>query len=121
MITPLEIDHIYLYVSNLEKTKNHLKSIFDFKFFQRPNSDKIMAVESKNIHFFIQEGKLPSEHLDKQHISFEIDDLNTIMKKLESMNIDFRSGTFSAFKYKNYNWVEWRDHDGIKWECVQRL
>ena len=121
MITPLEIDHVYLHVSNLEKTRSHLESIFDFKFFQRPNSDKIAAVESKNIHFFIQEGNLPKEHLHKQHISFEIDDINAIKEKLENMEIPFRTGTFSYFTYKNYNWVEWRDHDGIKLECVQRL
>jgi len=116
MIAPLEIDHVCLQVSNLEKTKAYLESIFDFKFFQHPNSDKTLAVESKNVHFFIEESDLPQLHLAKQHISFEIENMNAFKEKLETMNIKFDSGTFSSFKYRNYHWVEWRDHDGIRLE-----
>lgn len=121
MITPFEIDHVTLQVSNLERSKSHLESIFDFKFFPDPGSEKMLAVESENVHFFIQESEFPESFLSKQHISFEIKDANDIKKKLEKMNIEYKSGTFSSFKYKNYHWVEWRDHDGIRLECVQRI
>ena len=121
MITPLEIDHVCLQVSNLEKTKDHMESIFNFKCFKHPTSDKTLAIESKNIHFFIEESNMPQVYLDKQHISFEVENMNALKEKLETMNIKFRCGTFSSFIYKNYNWVEWRDHDGIRLECVQRL
>ena len=121
MITPFEIDHVTLQVSNLQKTKSHLESIFDFKFFPDPASRNMLAIESENVHFFIEESTWPKSFLSKQHISFEIKDANDIRKKLEQMNIEYKSGTFSSFKYKNYHWIEWHDHDGIRLECVQRI
>lgn len=121
MITPVEIDHVCLQVSNLEKTKAYLQSIFDFEFFQHPNSNNTLAVESENVHFFIQESKHSKSFLSKQHISFKIENMNVIREKLEGMYIEYNSGTFSEFKYKNYHWIEWRDHDGIRLECIQKI
>lgn len=120
MITPLEIDHVTLQVSNLNKTMAYLKSIFDFEFVPNSRSNKMVGIESQKIHFFIEESELPQTYLSKQHISFEVDDLNFIKEILKKLHIEYTNGTFSSFKYKNYHWVEWRDHDGIRLECVQR-
>ncbi|MEK7523689.1 MAG: VOC family protein [Patescibacteria group bacterium] len=121
MITPLEIDHTTLQVSDLKKTKVHLQAIFNFQFHTDPKSENMLAVESENVHFFIQKSDLQKSFLEKQHISFEIKNLDEIKEKLKEIGIEYESGTFSAFKYKNYHWVEWRDHDGIRLECVQKI
>lgn len=119
MITPKSIDHICLTSSNLEKTKNHYQKIFDFHFSAHPNAPKTLILESEKVHFFIQEKKLPKEFLSEQHISLEIENIKEIKKKLNQLKISYTSGTFNKFKYRNYHWIEWRDHDQVRIECVE--
>lgn len=82
-------------------------------------------LESPDVHFFLKEIAIPSEcsHLlADQHLSFEVSNLNEIVENLKAHGITkFETGHFSHFRYRNYRWIEWRDPDGIRLECIQRL
>lgn len=119
MIQTLFIDHVCLTVSDLEKTKKHLQTIFDFTFFKHSKSDQVLAVESKNVHFFIQQRNLSESYLPDQHLAFAVADIEKVKRKLNELKIIFEYGEFTAFRYRNYQWVEWQDHDTIRWECIQ--
>lgn len=69
----------------------------------------------------IEEVDFPKEFLSKQHLSLRVSDVQTIMDTLQSLNIPFDSGKFEGFEYHNYDWVEWRDPDGIRLECIELI
>ncbi len=121
MIATNSIDHVCLSVSDLEKTKKYLQAIFNFNFFKHPKSDMILAVEAKNVHFFMQQCNLSEFQLPDQHIAFAVANIEEVKQKLKTRNIAYEYGVFTAFRYRNYQWVEWHDHDAIRWECIQYL
>jgi len=79
-------------------------------------------VESPNIHFFISEvHSVSPDFLSKQHLSFEVDNLDHVISALEGLGISgYETGEFEMFQHRNYKWCEWRDPDGIRIECVER-
>ena len=120
MIRPTEIDHVCLLVTNLDVAKLYFERLFDFICTPVKNDTPTLAIESKTIHFFLSESTdAPPQFLRQQHISFTVDALQPIIHQLTSQNIPFETGQFNAFKYRNYNWCEWRGPDEIRLECVE--
>lgn len=119
-IIPKHIDHICLLVKNLNETQKYLEALFDFEIHPKPNSEKILMVENEYIHFFIQEENFSSEFLKEQHLSFKVDNIDIVAKKLDNMRIKSESGEFKDFKYDNYKWIEWNDLNGIRFECIEK-
>lgn len=120
-IHTIGIDHICLLVSNLEVAKAYYRSLFDVITNPHPTASNTLMCETEHIHFFIEEVDFPKELLSKQHLSLRVSDVQTIMDTLQSLNIPFESGKFEGFEYQNYDWVEWRDPDGIRLECVELI
>jgi len=121
LISPSAIDHTCLIVTSLEKARQHYESLFDFSFQPREGDPSTLAVESSNVHFFItQVPNAPPAFLQLQHISFRVEDLEGVIKRLRAKGVDsFKSGEVNFFTHNNYRWCEWRDSDGIRVECVE--
>ena len=115
------IDHVYLLVSNLEKARGYYQAIFGLTVALHPTAQKTVMCESPELHFFIEQVDFPKPFLSKQHLSLRVSDVQTIRDTLQSLDIPYRSGTFTKFEYQNYHWVEWRDPDGIRLECVELI
>lgn len=115
------IDHICLMVSNLEESKVYYGKLFGFIFNLYPSHEKMLMVESEHVHFFLKESKMPIEFLISQHLSFDVSNLNLVVEELNKIRITFEMGIFRHFKHRNYKWVEWRDPDGIRLECVEKI
>ena len=43
------------------------------------------------------------------------------MDALQSLNIPFETGKFEGFEYHNDYWVEWREPDGIRLDCIDLI
>jgi len=78
--------------------------------------------ESPNIHLFISEVRgVSTDFLSRQHLSFEVDNLDHVVSALKEFGISgYETGEFEMFQHRNYKWCEWRDPDGIRIECVER-
>ena len=120
-ISPIKIDHTYLFVSSLARAQNYYETLFDFTLRPREGNPQILCVESPAVHFFITEvSGIDREFLAQQHISFQVDDLSVVMAKLRAFGIEeCRTGQVDFFQHRNYKWCEWRDPDGIRVECVE--
>lgn len=115
------IDHICLMVSDLQVARAYYQSIFGLTVSYHPSEKNIWLCETEHIHFFIEKVDFPREYLSRQHLSLRVPDVQTIMNTLQSQDIPFESGTFTEFEYHNYHWVEWRDPDGIRLECIELI
>ena len=122
MIRLVSIDHVCLLVTSISRSKSYYKRVFDFNCTPRPDDSKTLMVESPNIHFFINEVHgVSTDFLSKQHLSFEVDNLDLVVSALEELGIsDYETGEFRMFQHRNYKWCEWCDPDGIRIECVER-
>lgn len=118
-IQALGIDHTCLLVSNLEKARGYYQSLFGLSIRPHPRTKNMLMCESEDIHFFIEQVDFSQEYLTKQHLSIRVANVQTIMDALQSLDIPFESGKFEGFEHHNYYWVEWRDPDGIRLECIQ--
>lgn len=122
MITTKSIDHVCLWVRSLPEAKRYYENIFGLSCTQRENDKDTLVVESEHIHFFISECKEANEFLPKQHLSFEVESLDDVIKTLQEMGVsDFKVGEVEFFVYRNYRWCEWRDPSGIRLECIERV
>jgi catechol 2,3-dioxygenase-like lactoylglutathione lyase family enzyme len=115
------IDHICLLVSDLEKSQRYYEKFFNVVCKPHPTDTSTLMVESPYIHFFIKEINSPQTFLEYQHLSFKVPTLDHIIRELRTNNIGHKVGMFTHFKYSNYRWVEWRDPDGIRLECIELL
>ena len=113
------IDHCCLQVSDLKKSRDYYASLFEFDFRSHPQNEKMLMVENEEVHFFMEQSGAPSDFLEKQHISFEVDDLDEWRNKLEIKEIEYEEGSFEGFRHRNYDWIEWRDIDGVRLEVVK--
>lgn len=120
-IKATSIDHICLLVSNLEKARGYYQSLFGLEIRPHPKSKNVLVCESKNIHFFLEQVDFPYEYLSKQHLSLRVADRQKTINTLQSLDIPFETGKFEGFEHHNYFWVEWRDPDGIRLECVELI
>lgn len=77
-------------------------------------------VDSKYVHFFLKEMKMPRKFLENQHLSFEVDSLGYAERELRKFGVVFEKGLFKHFRHRNYKWIEWHDPDGIRLECVEK-
>ncbi len=123
MIEIKEIDHIYLYVSNLEESAEYYKSLFDLEFMRREDRDNMLMAENRSVHFFmVQDDSISHDIIKKQHLSFRVSSISEILEHLTGMGIDdYSTGISSCFKYKNYKWCEWVDLNGINIECIEYI
>lgn len=122
MIEVLRIDHICLFVSDINRSKKYYDDIFGTISRVHPNDDKTYMFETPNIHFFIKEVNLPIECYGYQHLSFEVKSINDVLEILKAKTeIKYQTGQFNSFNYNNYKWLEWRDPDGIRLEVVERI
>jgi len=122
VIDVISIDHICLLVSNLEKSREYYEKLFDVVCKFHPKDNRTLMLESDKIHFFIKEISMPSVFYENQHLSFVTTKIDIIPEKLKQCNIEnFETGVFDGFQYDNYKWIEWRDPDGIRLECIEKL
>lgn len=120
MIRAKAIDHICLWVKSLSEAKSYYEKVFGVVCTPIDGDETTLAVESENIHFFLSESKTGDTFLSKQHLSFEVDSLNSVINTLNEMGIsDYKKGEVTFFMHKNYKWCEWRDPSGIRLECVE--
>ena len=120
MITAKAIDHVCLWVRSLPEAKMYYEKVFGFTCTPREGDETTLVVESERVHFFLSESKNGNELIPKQHISFEVESLDRVIKSLHEMGIsEYRIGEVTFFVHKNYKWCEWRDPSGIRLECVE--
>lgn len=122
MIVAKQIDHVCLWVSSLTETQEYYRNLFGFECRPREHDPNSIIIESPYLHFFISESReLPFQFLRKQHLSFRVDDLDSVIENLHLRSIrPYETGTVD-FLQQNYRWCEWRDPDGIRLECIQLL
>jgi catechol 2,3-dioxygenase-like lactoylglutathione lyase family enzyme len=122
MIVPTAIDHTCLIVRSLAKTRAYYESLFDLTCAAREGDPATLAVESPHVHFFVTEvPDAPADFLQRQHLSFTVEDLSAVTSRLAAAGQTFTTGAVAFFKHHNYRWCEWRDPDGIRLECVSAL
>ena len=122
MIDVIGTDHICLLVSNLEKSRGYYEKLFNVICRFHPKDNKMLMLETSKIHLFLKEIKMPSEFYENQHLSFETLNIDMVAEKLKQSGIEnFEIGVFKNFKYSNYKWIEWRDPDGIRLECIEKI
>lgn len=121
MIQPTGIDHVVLFVSSLQQSRDYYERVFNFTCAPREGAPDTLAVENKDVHFFLtRDPDMPEALRKRQHISFTVDNLALALQALENMGEQgVATGEVSFFTYNNYAWAEWRDPDGIRVECVQ--
>ena len=114
------IDHICLWVRSLEASKEYYQTLFGVTCSPRDGDENTLVVESDCVHFFISENSDDDAFIDKQHLSFEVENLDDVTRHLDKLNIqNYKTGEVGFFKNRNYKWCEWLDHDGIRLECVE--
>lgn len=118
---PSRIDHICLIVKDINKTRNYLQSFFDLEIKTKPDSENVLMCENRNLHFFVKQMDFPTKFLREQHLSLTVNNINLISDKLRSHKIDFETGEFNGFRYNNYKWIEWRNDNGIRFECIEEI
>lgn len=119
---PTKIDHVCLLVSDLDRAKNYYERLFDARCWRREDAPNMMVFEAQNIHFFLSASAATVDFLSKQHLSFQVSDLEDVISKLEEFGIsEYKTGVIDLFEHANYRWCEWRDPDGIRLECVELI
>lgn len=122
MIKTKAIDHVCLWVRSLSEAKEYYEKVFGFVCTPREGDKAVLAVESEKVHFFLSENDIDTKLLSKQHISFEVESLNQVIKELKALDITgYDVGEVRFFVHNNYNWCEWRDPNGIRLECVEKV
>ncbi|HSQ42716.1 MAG TPA: VOC family protein [Fibrobacteraceae bacterium] len=116
------IDHVCLIVTSLERSKSYYEKILGLESRESPTDGKLLLLENKEIHFFLLERPASKEFLALQHLSIQTDSLERKKAELIRNGIcDFTQGRFDLFQYRNYQWIEWRDPDGIRLEYVELI
>ena len=87
MIKPTKIDHVCLWVSDLNSAKNYYERLFSANCWQREDDSNTIVFESKNVHFFLSKSDATTEFLSMQYISFQVSDLQDVISKLEAFGI----------------------------------
>ncbi len=122
MIHPTAIDHVSLLIRSAAATQAYYERLFDFTCTLHPDDASILQIESPTVHFFMLESKdAPTEFLRQQHISLEVADLAQVVTLLDTAGEIYETGEFRGFRHRNYRWCEWRDPNGIRLECVERI
>jgi hypothetical protein len=97
-----------------------MKAFLDLCAFEGRGDDSTLVVESEAVHFFLRECGAESRLLSKQHLSFEVESLDTVIEALNEMAMtDYHVGEVGFFTHKNYRWCQWEDPNGIQLECVE--
>ncbi|MEL6270584.1 MAG: VOC family protein [Chloroflexota bacterium] len=112
------IDHVCLLVSDLTAAKVYYEDVLRVTCRLHPGAEKTLMVENEQVHFFLKEVDAPREFLRLQHLSLAVDDLEPVAAMLDARGIAYERGRFEGFAHRNYDWLEWRDPDGIRLECV---
>ncbi len=126
MIKTKAIDHVCLWVRSLSEAKEYYEKVFGFVCAPKKEDETVLVIESDNVHFFLSEcnnkNDIATKLLSKQHISFEVESINRVVKELKAFDITgYDVGEVRFFVHNNYNWCEWRDPSGIRLECVEKI
>ena len=119
MIELKSIDHVCLWVSSLNASRQYYEKLFNVDCFIKDGDETTLVVESKLIHFFISEYHGDENFINKQHLSFEVECLDDVIAYLNNLGIKFSTGQVDFLKSRNYKWCEWRDPDDIRLECIE--
>jgi len=112
------IDHTTLYPADPEALAAHIDAVFECPSTPLEDDPNVLLMEQGTVHFFIV--KRPSSELPAdQHLSFEVTDLRALKQRLDQIGLGYRTGRFSGFKSRNYDWCEWRAPDNIRLEGVE--
>ena len=115
------IDHVTLYVNSIDNVKQFYQDIFNLSC-KEVTSDgtSYLIIENDTVHFFIMEDPdVTPVFVAKQHLSFEVERLESVIEKLEVHQLAYETGYYDGFKARNYRWCEWLDPESIRVECVQ--
>ena len=81
-----------------------------------------LSLENDAVHWFLTEDpSVSAEHVERQHVSFEVEALAPVIERLRAEGVRHETGTYRGFRHRNYRWCEWRDPAGIRVECVETL
>lgn len=117
------IDHVTLYVPSVDLVRDYYTDVFGFSVTDLPSSGaNTLLVERGAVHFFIvEERSAPLDFIRRQHISFEVDSLRPVTTLLDDNNIPYNTGIYEGLAAFNYRWCGWRDPEGIRVECIERV
>lgn len=113
------IDHIWLWVHSLERSKAYYEALFGFRCTPRDGDAQTMLVEGESVHLFLRQIEGNGDFIGQQHLALVVSDLESVIASLQQHGIhDYTTGQVDCFTRRNYDWCEWRDPDGIRLECV---
>lgn len=124
MIAPIAIDHTTLFVRSLPEAKEYYEQLFGLASIpiEGEGNERMLAIESKAVHFFLCESKSADQLISNQHLSFEVNSLSEVIETLKNRGLsDFKTGEVTFFSHSNYKWCEWRDPSGIRLECIEKV
>jgi len=110
------IDHINLYVQDLEKTCQFWKALLGFDTLEEiPNKNgRIIGNQKALLALYEKPDFLPNPKTHLNHISFTIKNFQDIENKCHSMNIEIKYG--GALEWKNSRSIYINDPNGYEIE-----
>jgi len=117
------IDHVTLYVRDLDAVRPYYEEVFGFSCSElRTEAGRGLQLETDSVHLFIVEApERDPGSVRMQHVSFEVAELGAVARQLDSRGEAYETGQYSGFRSRNYRWIEWRDPEGIRVECVEHI
>ena len=114
---PLKLDHIGVFVSDLERAREFYEATLGMQLVERDEDDShhmmTLRAGDQEIHLF-QPKSSRAAHLN--HVSYRIDAarFDDFVRGLESRGVAY-SG---PHRYRNTKFVKFKDPDGLIWECL---
>ena len=118
---PLTIDHVTLYVPDLDAVARYYEEVFGFSCRElAAEVGRTLQLENDAVHLFISEvPKMDPGSVRRQHVSFEVASLQRVFEELDARGEAYETGEYAGFETRSYRWCEWRDPAGIRVECVE--
>ena len=117
------IDHVTLFVQDIDTIKEYYAELFGFSVTELFHKNaKNLQLEAGPVRLFITEDKeIEPRIVEQQHVSFAVGSLLPVIDLLKARGESYKTGTFLGFESNNYHWCEWRDPAGIRVECVEHI
>ena len=117
----ISLDHIGLYVKDLDRSLRFYHNVFDFPEKYRYNSEvsKMVVLDvDGNLLELLQLPDSPAEPPKGRwrHIAFHVDDYNGVVSKLEEMGVELRKVTASD----GFRIAFFKDPDGYDIEIMEK-
>jgi glyoxylase I family protein len=110
------LDHVGVFVSNLDDSKRFYVEVLGLDLIEEDEDEFVWMVSLKSkdqeVHLF--KSKDPSTKAHLNHLAFRVsfDQLEALKSDLRNQGVKF-SG---PFKYKNTEFIKFKDPDGVTWE-----